>query len=99
LIAKEDVAWSAALSLSLEAGLAAASSDVASATERLAAAARAYRQLEMHLHAAAADLERSRLLDGDEGRALLASAESWMIEAHVARSERIAAMLIPGIGA
>ena len=97
LVAKEDVAWSAALALSLEAGLAAASSNQALAAAHLAGAARAYRQLEMRLHAAAADLERSRLLEGDERRALHGSAEAWMIEAHVARSERLAAMLIPGI--
>ena len=97
LIAKEDVAWSSALALSLEAGFAAAAGDVAAAVDRLASAAEAYGQLDMRLHAAASDLERSRLLHGDERRALRGRAESWMIDADVSRSERLAAMLVPGI--
>lgn len=97
LIAKEDVAWASPLALSLQGGIAAATSDLAVATERLGSAAAGFRRLEMHLHAAAADHERSRLLDGDTGRALLRQAETWMIDEHVSRAERLAAMLVPGV--
>jgi hypothetical protein len=99
LIAKEDVAWAPSLSLSLEGGLAAASGDVTTANERLAAASIAYSRLGMHLHAAATDHERSGLLGGDEGRALLNRAERWMVDEHVVRSERLATTLVPGISA
>jgi hypothetical protein len=99
LLGKEDVAWAPALALSLEAGLAAAGSDVDTAVGRLAAASAAYSRLGMHLHAAAADHERSGLLGGDEGRALLRRAERWMVDEHVSRSERLAATLVPGISA
>jgi hypothetical protein len=97
LIAKEDNAWAPALALSLEGGLAAASNDVETATARLRAAAEAYRAIDMQLHAAAADHERSRLLDGDEARALRRSAEEWMTDEQVSRGDSLAAMLIPGI--
>jgi tetratricopeptide (TPR) repeat protein len=98
-IAKEDVAWASPLALSLEGGILAASSYVTAATQRLESAAAAYRGVDMHLHAAAADHERSRLLGGDSGRALLREAETWMIGEHVSRSERLAAMLVPGVSA
>ena len=99
LLAKEDVAWASALALSIEGGVAAATRDVETATRRLMAASGAYARLGMHLHAAAADHERSGLLGGDEGRALLKRAERWMVDEHVSRSERLAATLIPGVSA
>lgn len=99
LIAKEDVPWAAPLALSLEGGLAAVALDVRGAIAHLEAAAEAYRGVDMNLHAAAADHERSRLLEGDAGRALLRRAETWMIDEQVSRSERLAAMLVPGISA
>ena len=98
-LAKEDVAWSSALALSIEGGLAAAAHDLEAASSQLAAAGAAYARLGMHLHAAAAAHERSGLLGGDEGRALLKRAERWMVDEHVVRSERLAAMLVPGISA
>ena len=99
LLAKEDVAWASSLALSIEGGVAAASGDAATAGDRLASASIAYSRLGMHLHAAAADHERSGLLGGDEGRALLRRAERWMVDEHVARSERLAATLVPGVSA
>jgi hypothetical protein len=99
LLAKEDVAWASALALSIEGGVAAATKDVETATRRLMSASGAYARLGMHLHAAAADHERSELLGGDEGRALLKRAERWMVNEHVVRSERLAATLIPGVSA
>lgn len=97
LIAREDVLWAPALALSLEGGLSAASKDVTGARAHLESAAGAYRAVDMHLHAAAADHERSRLLGADAGRTLLRRAETWMIDENVVRSERLAALLVPGI--
>ena len=96
-LAHEDVAWASALAHSIEAGLGAAAGDRARAITELASAAQAYRGVDMALHAASADHERSRLLGGDDGRALLRRAEAAMIDEQVSRSERLAATLIPGI--
>jgi RecA/RadA recombinase len=98
-LADEDVAWASALAHSLYAGLGAAAGDRSTAIAELAKAAHAYRGVDMTLHAAAADHERSRLVRGDEGRALLRGAEASMIAEQVSRSERLAAMLVPGITA
>jgi hypothetical protein len=97
LLAKEDVAWAPALALSLEGGIAAATGRREKALGELAAAAKAFRAVDMTLHAAAADHERSRLLGNDLGRDLLRSAEATMIDAQVSRVESLAAMLVPGV--
>jgi hypothetical protein len=99
LLAKEDVAWAPALSLSIEGGAAAASGQTPRAIAMLSGAAVAYTGLGMKLHAASADHERSRLLSGDEARTLLRNAERWMVDEHVSRSERLAATLVPGVSA
>jgi hypothetical protein len=94
-LAREDVAWCAPLAASLDAGVSALDGDDARAIERLDAAARGYRGLDMHLHAAAADFKRGRMLGGEEGRLVLRRAEAWMIGEDVVRPERMAAMIIP----
>lgn len=99
LLAKEDVAWASSLALSIEGGVAAATGDLEGANRHLAAAEIAYSRLGMHLHAAATSHERSGILGGDDGRALLRRAERWMVDEHVVRSERLAAMLLPGVSA
>jgi serine/threonine protein kinase/tetratricopeptide (TPR) repeat protein len=96
-LAVEDVAWAKPLAHTIAAGIAAATGDRARSIEELATAAQAYRSVDMGLHAAAADHERGRAIGGDEGRALLRRAETWMIDEQVSRSERLAAMLVPGI--
>jgi serine/threonine protein kinase/tetratricopeptide (TPR) repeat protein len=96
-LAVEDVAWAAPLAHSLEAGIAAAGGDRARAITELATAAQSFRGVDMLLHAAACDHERGRAIGGDEGRALLRRAETSMIDEQVSRSERLSAMLVPGI--
>ncbi len=96
-LAVEDVAWAKPLAHTVEAGIAAVTGDRARAIAELATAAQAYRSVDMVLHAAAADHERGRAIGGDEGRALLRRAETWMIDEQVSRSERLAATLVPGI--
>lgn len=93
----DDVAWSKALALSLEAGVAALRGNEVEGTNLLAEAAHEFRALHMHLHAAAADYERGRILGGDQGRALVRSSETWMIEQHVVSPERLAALLFPPV--
>ena len=99
LLAKEDVAWATPLAAAIEGGIAAATGDRARALGELAAAAKAFRAVDMTLHAAAADHERSRLLGNDGGLDLLRSAEATMIDAQVSRVESLAAMLVPGVPA
>jgi tetratricopeptide (TPR) repeat protein len=95
-LAREDVAWAEPLSLSIEAQLAAAAGDRDVAADRLEHAARKYRDLAMLLHAAAADHERGRIISGERGRALLRTAEAWMVDQRVADPPRLTALLIAG---
>jgi hypothetical protein len=94
-IAREDVAWARPLALSLQGGIAAVKGDIPRASELLSTAAHAFRNLDMALHAAAADLQHGRLVGGDRGRALIDGAESWMFGQRIASPERVAAMLVP----
>jgi hypothetical protein len=50
----------------------------------------------MMLYAAAARWQRGRILGGEEGRALVVSAERWMTEQGIVNKARMAAMLAPG---
>ncbi len=91
----DDVAWSNALATSIEASAFVLIGDDERAVGKLDEAAVAYRQLDMHLHAVAADYERGRILGGDRGRAVLRDAESWLIERHVVSPERLVALMFP----
>lgn len=91
----DDVAWSNALATSVEASAFVLVGDDESAVRKLDEAAGAYRRLDMHLHAVAADYERGRILGGDLGRAILRDAESWLIERHVVSPERLVALMFP----
>lgn len=96
-LADDDVAWSPALADALEAAVLAQSGEESAAATVLARAADRFRELDMLLHAAAADHERGRLVGGAGGRALLRAAEEWMVAEHVASPEELAAALVPGL--
>ena len=50
----------------------------------------------MALHAAASRRCRGLLLGGEEGRALVQSADAWMANERILNPERMTAMLAPG---
>jgi hypothetical protein len=70
--------------------------DQDSAVKLLGEAARAFRQAQFKLHAAATNRQLGRLLGGDEGRELIEKADETMKEEGVVKPDRIAAMLAPG---
>lgn len=96
-LSKDDVPFARPLGLTIEAGALALANEAEKSAEALAQAASGFRELEMMLHAAAADHERGRLIGGDHGRVLRTEAEARMIDEDVAFPERLAAMFVPGI--
>jgi hypothetical protein len=93
---RESVPWAAAFARLIRAGAAACRGDAASAAAGLAQAAVALDALDMALYAAAARRRLGRLHGGDEGRALVASADAWMASQHIANPARMTALLVPG---
>jgi hypothetical protein len=51
---------------------------------------------DMELYAAAARRQRGKLVGGEEGQTLMASADAWMAGQDIRNPARIAAMLVPG---
>ena len=96
-LSKDDVPFARPLGLTIEAGVSALSGALEESAELLSLAASGFRELDMLLHAAAADHERGRLVGGDAGRVLRTEAEARMIDEDVASPERLAAMFVPGI--
>jgi hypothetical protein len=66
------------------------------ADERLAEAEQGFLKSGLLLHAAVARSQRGRLLGGDEGRALVASAAAQLQAERVRNPTRLAAMIAPG---
>jgi len=87
-------AWGAMLA----AGVAMLRGDVPEAVVRLLSAERAARETDLLLVAATARLRRGELLGGDEGAALVASAEEIMRGEGIVRPDRIADVIAGGAG-
>jgi len=96
-LSRDDVPFARPLGLAIEAGACALSNEREKSAALLDEAASGFRELEMMLHAAAADHERGRLVGGDSGRLLRTEAEARMIDEDVASPERLAVMFVPGI--
>ncbi len=96
-LSRDDVPFARPLGLAVSAGVYALSGDRERSADVLAEAAAGFREVEMTIHAAAADHERGRLLGGDRGRLLRTEAEAAMIDADVGSPERLARMFVPGI--
>jgi hypothetical protein len=93
---REHVAWAEAFASLVRAGVAAAGGDLSQAEAQLRAAVDGLERADMMLYAAAARWQRGRILGGDEGQKLVASAERWMTEQGIVNKARMAAMLAPG---
>jgi hypothetical protein len=76
---RQRVPWASAHALSTRAGAAMVRGDSAAARRQLIAAARAFENISMGLYAAATRRHLGKLVGGDEGHALIARADAWMI--------------------
>jgi hypothetical protein len=83
--------FSGALAGLIRAALAAERDDRLAAVTILRQAVSSFEALDMHLHAAAARRRLGQLLPGDQGRALVAQADSWMTAQHIVHPGRMAA--------
>jgi hypothetical protein len=96
---RQRVAWASAMAHLYRAGVASVRGDADGAVARLNAAAAAYDAVDMGLYAAAARRHLGGLLGGDEGRALIATADVWMTGQEVRNPARMAASIAPGFPA
>jgi serine/threonine protein kinase/tetratricopeptide (TPR) repeat protein len=95
-IRAEGTAWATPLAALIEAGAASLGGDAVAAARHLEDAEVGLDRAEMGLHAAAARLQRGRLIGADEGASLIAAARAWMEHQEIRRPERIADVLVPG---
>jgi serine/threonine protein kinase len=96
LLEAEGASWSQPLAQLIRAGVAHLEGDDARAVALLAAAAAAFAELEMAMHAAIAQGRRGCLVGGDEGRTLLATLGRWCSAQHVRDPRRFADVIAPG---
>jgi tRNA A-37 threonylcarbamoyl transferase component Bud32 len=82
----------------IRAGALALRGDADRASVMLDAASRGFDELGMSLHAASAKWHFGKMRGGTEGRALVASAESWMASQAIVSPAQMAAMIAPGFG-
>jgi serine/threonine protein kinase len=94
---REGMAWSRALSMPILAGIAAARGDTSKAAELLAAAVTCLEAVDMHLYAAASRRRLGELRGGDEGRALVEQADSWMTQQGIEKPSRMAEVFAPDV--
>jgi hypothetical protein len=95
-IEREGVPHGWPLARLLDAGIAAMRGNDTLAVRQLSEAAEGFARADMELLAAAANMRLGRLLGGDEGRTLVATAEAFFVEQRIARPERMLALLAPG---
>jgi serine/threonine protein kinase len=96
-IESENWGWCTALATLMRAGIAMVGfRDEERARVLLEQSASAFDEVGMGLHAAAARRCLGRLKGGDEGRALVASADAWLRSQTVRKPARLAAVFTPG---
>jgi eukaryotic-like serine/threonine-protein kinase len=92
---REGMAWSSALSLPIRAGIAAARGDIKRAATLFAEAVASLEAVNMNLYAAASRRRLGEILGGDEGRAQIETADSWMNQKGIQNPARMAAVFAP----
>jgi predicted Ser/Thr protein kinase len=95
-IERERVPYGEALAGLLQAGLFGARRDLDAAVPLLRDAASQFDTLDMGLHGAAARHRLGNVVGGEEGRAKVAQAETWMAGQKIKNPFRMTAMLSPG---
>jgi serine/threonine protein kinase len=93
---RQRVPWASAHALSTRAGAAMVRGDFADARRQLIAAVDAFENISMGLYAAAARRHLGKLVGGDEGHALIAHADAWMIDQGISNPAQMAASIAPG---
>jgi hypothetical protein len=92
---REGMAWSRALSIPIRAGVAAARGDKSRAVTLYAQAVTSLEAVDMNLHAAASRRRLGEILGGDEGRAQIQTADSWMNQQGILNPARMADVFAP----
>ena len=95
-ILRHNVLWGNGLAELLRAGAAAVRQDRSDALAFLRSACKSCGAADMELYAAAGRCAQGQLIGGNEGRAMIESAEAWMKHQGIRNSARIVAMLVPG---
>ena len=90
------VPWASAHAISTRAGASMVRGDTETARRQLIAAVDAFDNVSMGIYAAAARRHLGNLIGGDEGRALVATADAWMIGQGITNPARMAAGIAPG---
>jgi serine/threonine protein kinase len=94
LLEREKAPWASALATLIQAGVMTAHGEAAG-RDLYERAARAFDAVDMALHAAVARHRYGSLLGGDDGAALIAAAEGWMIGHGIRSPVRMSALLAP----
>ena len=87
--------WSKALAIPIRAGIAAARSDHSRAASLFAEAVTQLEAVDMSLFAAASRRRLGEILGGDEGRARVEQADSWMRQQTIRNPARMADVFAP----
>jgi hypothetical protein len=96
---RQRVPWASAHALSTRAGASMIRGDADGARKQLIAAVDAFETVSMGVYAAAARRHLGNLNGGDEGRALVACADAWMVGQGINNPARMAAGIAPGFAA
>jgi hypothetical protein len=92
---REGMAWASALAYPIKAGVAAARGDRSLAAALLAEAVKQLEAADMNLYAAASRRRLGEILGGDEGRAEVERADSWMKKQTIQNPARMADVFAP----
>ena len=92
---REGMAWSKALAYPIRAGIAAARGDTSRAASLFAEAVTQLEAVDMNLYAAASRRRLGEILGGDEGRAQMERADSWMRQQGIQNPARMADVFAP----
>jgi serine/threonine protein kinase/tetratricopeptide (TPR) repeat protein len=95
-VIRERMPWATPGAQLLRAGVARVRGDIDGAAALLRSSTSGFDAADMALHAAASRGALGELLGGDEGRALVDQAESWMRSESVKNPARMSAMIAPG---
>ena len=93
---RQRVPWASAHAFSTRAGASMVRGDSVDARRQLIAAVDAFEGISMGVYAAAARRHLGNLIGGDEGRALIACADAWLIGQGITNPARMAAGITPG---